>query len=410
MTRVSVVLLLLASAAAGTPRADRAECSPEEEDDGVGLLQSSSRNSPLQLQSEGRLKVAYAIFVTDLQSQAWQDAMAIMAHGLQKVKAKSKHDATALVLAPDRLPDDAKSMLLSFGFDDVVRRPVPVPVSEIQSTAARKAMGHTQGAKGMSFALEEETVKYWGLSLTQFDRVVVLDADTMVLDPMDELIELPDDFVGTYDHDLECMACGSRLPPVQGGFLLFRPNATDFENIKALTREGNFSGTGWKNSGVGYWYGGIGPDGLLQYYFNKDALENLPQRSALENPSDHRELEEGIAKPSLPGSRMKAVDRDVYDVLIADRFAQDFLKDGDATTVASGVKTAHFAGECIKPWTCIDLDRSKPGSKICEALHARWGEMWAEVATKRLGTSSATATGSYCKAGRYVDLPAAPKP
>jgi len=351
--------------------------------------------------SEGRLKVAYAIFVTDLQSRDWQDAMAIMAHGLQKAKAKSKHDTTALVLAPERLPDDAKNMLLSFGFDDVVRRPVPVPLADIQSATARGEMGHTQGTgKGVTFALEEEQIKYWGLALTQFDRVLVLDADTIVLDPMDELMDLQDDFVGTFDHGLDC--CGSRMPPVQGGFLLFRPNATDFENVKALTREGDWSGAGWKNSRVGYWYGGIGPDGLLQYYFNKDALKNLPPAEI-----GHRELAEGIAKPSLLGSRMKSVDRDVYDVLIADRLAED-LKGRDLATVARGVKSAHFTGNCMKPWSCIVIDR--PGSELCEAMHSRWGEMWAEVATKRLGSSSATATRSYCKDGSYVDLPVAPKP
>jgi len=369
---------------------------------GAGLLVQLCASELLRgTKSEGRLKVAYAIFVTDLQSQDWQDAMAIMAHGLQKAKAKSKHDTTALVLAPERLPDDAKKMLLSFGFDDVVRRPVPVPLSEIQSQLARSEMGHTQGTgKGLTFALEEETVKYWGLSLTQFDRVLVLDADTIVLDPMDELMELQDDFVGTFDHGLDC--CGSRMPPVQGGFLLFRPNATDFENVKDLTREGAWSGDGWKHSRIGYWYGGIGPDGLLQYYFNKDALDNLPPRQ-----SEHRELEEGIAKPSLPGSRMKFVDRDVYDVLIADRLADD-LKDRDLATVASGVKAAHFTGNCMKPWSCIHIERA--GTPLCDALHSRWGEMWAEVYTERLGFSSATATGSYCKNGRYVDLPVVTKP
>jgi len=350
-----------------------------------------------------RLKVAYAIFVTDLQSRDWQDAMAIMAHGLQKVKAKSRHDATALVLAPERLPDEAKEMLLSFGFDNVERRPVPVPLAEIQSPVARAEMGHTQGnGKGLTFALEEETIKYWGMSLTQFDRVAVLDADTIVLDPMDELMELPDDFVGTYDHGLDC--CGSRIPPVQGGFLLFRPNATDFENVKALTREGDWSGAGWKNSHVGYWYGGIGPDGLLQYYFNKDALEKLPPIQI-----EHRELEEGIAKPSQPGSRMKVVDRDVYDVLLTDRLTRD-LKDRDLATVARGVKAAHFTGNCMKPWSCVDVDPSRPGMGLCDALHARWGEMWAEIAAKRLGGSPAAVSGSYCKDGRYVDLPAVPKP
>jgi hypothetical protein len=361
---------------------------------------------PLRVtKSEGRLKVAYAIFVTDVKSQEWQDAMAIMAHGLQKAKAKSKHDVTALVLAPERLPDDARNMLLSFGFDDVLRRPVPVPLSEIQSETARNEMSHTQGTvKGLTFALEEETIKYWGLSLTQFDRVMVLDADTIILDPMDELMELPDDFVGTYDHGLDC--CASRLPPVQGGFLLFRPNATDFENVKALTREGDWSGAGWKNSHVGYWYGGIGPDGLLQYYFNKDALENLPPIK-----TEHRELEEGISKPSLPGSRMKVVDRDVYDVLLTDRLTRE-LKDRDLATVASGVKAAHFTGDCLKPWSCHYANPNRASHGLCDALHLRWGEMWAEVATKRVGSiiTTATAAGSYCKDGQYVDLPAVPRP
>mmetsp|Transcript_70832 Transcript_70832/g.187875 ORF Transcript_70832/g.187875 Transcript_70832/m.187875 type:complete len:379 (-) Transcript_70832:109-1245(-) len=351
-----------------------------------------------------RLKVAYAIFVTDLQSRDWQDAMAIMAHGLQKVKAKSRHDATALVLAPERLPDEAKEMLLSFGFDNVERRPVPVPLAEIQSPVARAEMGHTQGnGKGLTFALEEETIKYWGLALTEYDRVVVLDADTIVMDPMDELMELEDDFVGTYDFGVDC--CGSRIPPVQGGFLLVRPNLTDFENVKALTREGDWQpGLGWKSSHIGYWYGGIGPDGLLQYYFNKDALEKLPPIQI-----EHRELEEGIAKPSQPGSRMKVVDRDVYDVLLTDRLTRD-LKDRDLATVARGVKAAHFTGNCMKPWSCVDVDPSRPGMGLCDALHARWGEMWAEIAAKRLGGSPAAVSGSYCKDGRYVDLPAVPKP
>jgi hypothetical protein len=369
----------------------------------AGLLVRLGAGLSLEVRARGsegargdRLKVAYAIFVTDLQSRDWQDAMAIMAHSLQKAKAKSKHDATALVLAPERLPDEAKKMLLSFGFDDVLRRPVPVPLSEIQSAVARNEMGHTQGnGKGLTFALEEETIKYWGLGLTQFDRVLVLDADTIVMDPMDELMELQDDFVGTYDFGVDC--CGSRIPPVQGGFLLMRPNATDFENVKALTREGDWvAGLGWKRSHIGYWYGGIGPDGLLQYYFNKDAVKGLPPIQA-----EHRELQEGIAQPSLPGSRMKAVDRDVYDVLLTSRLAAD-LSDRDLETVAAGVKAAHFTGNCLKPWSCSYIDAQREGAGLCLALHRQWWGLWDEVAAKRGGNSSIKGSCSP----RYVQLPA----
>merc|ERR1719356_1366980 len=70
----------------------------------------------------GRLKVGFAVFVTDLKSQAWQDALAIMANSLAKAKAKSRHDITNLVLGPERLTDDMRDKLLSFGFDDVLRR------------------------------------------------------------------------------------------------------------------------------------------------------------------------------------------------------------------------------------------------------------------------------------------------
>lgn len=349
----------------------------------------------------GRLKVAYAIFVTDLDSPAWQDAMAVMAYSLKKVKAKSRHDATSLVLAPDRMPDKQKDMLLSFGFDEVVRRPPPVRVAEIQTAGARNEMGHTQGTeKGTTFALEEETIKYWGMAQTQFDRVLVLDADTLVLDPMDELMELPEDFAGVYDHGLDC--CGSRVPPVQGGFLLMRPNATDFEAIKALTREGDFGGGGWKKSGVGYWYGGVGPDGLLAYYFNKDALAHLP-KVQLEG---HRELAEGIDKPTLRGSRMKAVDPSVYDVLLVDRLVQDLkAKGADMSVVGSHVKAAHFTGDCLKPWSCWRPDQTKPGSGLCSILHDKWWQLWTEVAAQRASGGSSAVSGAHCEHGGYKRLP-----
>lgn len=95
-------------------------------------------------------------------------------------------------------------------------------------------------------------------------------------------------------------------------------------------------------------------------------------------------------------------------MVVAERLVHD-LRGRDLVTVASGVKAAHFTGNCMKPWSCIHS--SHAGSHLCEALHLRWGEMWSEVATKGLGSSSAAAEGGpYCKNGHYVDQPAVPKP
>merc|ERR1719188_1543725 len=102
----------------------------------------------------GRLKVGFAVFVTDLKSQAWQDALAIMANSLAKAKAKSRHDITNLVLGPERLTDDMRDKLLSFGFDDVLRRPVPVPPEEMVDPNGRREMSAQQGTgEGLTFAL-----------------------------------------------------------------------------------------------------------------------------------------------------------------------------------------------------------------------------------------------------------------
>lgn len=373
----------------------------------AALIQLSASLARRDKKASDSLKVAYAIFVTDLESAAWQDAMAVMAHSLKNARAKSRHVVTLMVLAPEGLPDDKSEMLLSFGFDQVLRRPIPVPLSDIQSDQARSEMGHTQGTgKGLTFALAEETIKYWGIAQTQFDRVLVLDADTLVLDPMDELMDLREDFVGTYDHGLDC--CGSAIPPVQGGFLLFRPNATDFEMVKALTREGDWrGGAGWKGSHVGYWYGGIGPDGLLQYFYNKDALASRALSS-----HGHRDLPEGIQKPGLAGSRMKVVDRSVYDVLISDRLTEDLrdvTSEADRDATIAGVKSVHFTGNCLKPWSCWSPE-GQHVPWLCQAMHNRWWNMWEDVAEERLRVSgrSATVAGSHCQpGGHYQPLPMA---
>ncbi|CAK0898911.1 unnamed protein product, partial [Prorocentrum cordatum] len=132
-------------------------------------------------------------------------------------------------------------------------------------------------------------------------------------------------------------------------------------------------------------------------YFNKDAVKDMPPIQP-----EHRELREGIAQPSLPGSRMKAVDRDVYDVLLTDRLAKD-LEGRDLAKVAEGVKAAHFTGNCLKPWSCLGIDSEREGAGLCMALHAQWWGLWNEVAAKRGGDSS---TKGSCSPD-YVLLPAA---
>jgi len=203
------------------------------------------------------------------------------------------------------------------------------------------------------------------------------------------LMEANQDFIGTYDHGLDIS--DSLVPPVQGGFLLFKPNITDFEAIKKLTREGDFrSGSGWQGSNIGWAYGGTGPDGLLAYYFHKDGLTQIKKVGKQQLPEGLMNLHHQVA-----GVKMLAVDRAVYDVVWADRLRSDLQKSDHAAVVAR-VKSVHFTGNCIKPWSCVQPIDSLEW--LCRAMVDKWWGLRAEVEQERgLPPSTGRCHGSEYK-------------
>jgi len=252
-------------------------------------------------------------------------------------------------------------------------------------------------------------LKYWGLALTEYDRSLVIDADVIITDPMDELMTRPESLIGVYDHGLDFD--GSTVPPVQGGFLLFRPNLTDFEEVKRLTREGDWAGDGWKHSNIGWCYGGVGPDGLLSYYFNKDSLTEFRNLNARESSfveaapthgedmtTRHRSLPEGLGTPKVSEKvRMLAADRLKYDVVMNARLRHDLdvaLSQGATKeSLLQAVTSVHYTGDCIKPWTC-----SEARDWFCKGLMDKWWELRNEVALARgrpLFSSTAGCRGGY---------------
>jgi len=351
---------------------------------------NSTKESPQHVRAHAvKLKVAFAVFVTDIGTRGWKDAVDILAYSIKKAAAKSKHHVDLIALTTEHLSASKEIALKGAGFKEVQKRPVPVPPDEICDAMSQehmqRVMGHSSAHN--TFLMAHETIKYWGLSFTNFDRVLVLDADTMVLDPMDELMERDEDFIGTYDHGLDVKS--STMPPTQGGFLLFRPNTADFDAIKDLTREGNWSGAGWKRSGIGYCYGGVGPDGLLSYYFNQDALAEIKRISK-------ERLPEGIDKSRVDGSRMLAVDRAVYDVVLNKRLRDELeQKNEDRALILDSVKSVHFTGDCIKPWIC-----SQPRGWFCEGLQQKWWALRGELEASRGLTPSVRG----CKAGSYTPI------
>ena len=59
-------------------------------------------------------------------------------------------------------------------------------------------------------------MKLWAYTLTEYERVVHLDMDSIVFDNMDELYRLDYELIHTSDYNM-----GTKpVPPVQGGFLV----------------------------------------------------------------------------------------------------------------------------------------------------------------------------------------------
>jgi hypothetical protein len=352
-----------------------------------------------------RKRIAFAAFVTGLEGEAWEDAAAVLAHGIHEAARRSRHNIEAVVLAPDSLAESTEKRLIELGFDRVVKRPVPVRSEEIQDKRTREEMQHVQGHgnKGASFSLIEESIKYQAIGLTEYDRVLILDLDTMILHPMDAIMDAREDVVGTYDVEME-KHMHNAVPVVQGGFILVRPNATDLEEIKRIYREGKFDGGGWQNSHIGYAYGGVGPQGMFSYYYHKELLPTLNKlpKDSTEREQLFKEVDpehpEYAQAPSVEGKRFLALDRRAYDVLDTG-LTQAELKGEDAKTSMARLKAAHFTGGCAKPWNC-----AKPRTPLCTGLTDAWWGLRSSLAA----TWGVTDT-PRCRSGDTYQALARPK-
>ena len=62
---------------------------------------------------------------------------------------------------------------------------------------------------------------------------------------------------------------------MNGGYLIVKPNPhgpKHFQDMIEVMKEGDFSGRGWKNSGIGWVYGGRTVQGVVPYYYLKVAV------------------------------------------------------------------------------------------------------------------------------------------
>jgi len=312
-----------------------------------------------------RLSVAYAAILPygAMNKSSWRDGLAVLALSLRRAAERSAHRSAFLAILPDSLPrqEEERRVLALLGLEARFV-PVPVPLDQVRTAFARQALSKVLG--------QFEQLKYYGAAFTEYDRVVILDGDTMFLSPIDELFreEAGIRMHGTYAHDLDIRT--SVFPPINSGFMVYIPDKRDFDRIKDIVRRGDFrGGTGWDGSGTGWTYG-TGSQGVLSYYYNQvhpgvEGFNPTPPQKGKDLP--------GLNFTKQPNtSRFRPLDRSVYNVVVGPLLVEAA---GLNRTDASRVKVFHFTGKCQKPWKCHRIS-----FEICEEMTRRWWSFRAELA------------------------------
>lgn len=237
---------------------------------------------------------------------------------------------------------------------------------------------------GASCCGRKEYIKLYAYTLVQHPVVVVLDLDSLVLQPLDTLFDallLDNDDDNTmlvsssssgvpihnaknvtnlppskkveafYTRDYNMVNAGrEKYAGVQGGFLMVKPSEAVFEEYIDIVLEGDYrDGQGWGGK-YGYFFGGMQIQGICAYYYE----EKHPQ-SGIE--LNRCRINTMVDSPYFSQN---------------DKRKPGQCRDGVTNcedcreTALSDILSAHFT-ICQKPWGCVGH-----GNNLCKKLHSEW--------------------------------------
>lgn len=325
------------------------------------------------------LAVAIVITLTsDLShgSSGYLDSAAVLEHSIRTHVHGGKYSKvhTIVLCGPNTTTwsSDTWIKVAKAGWEPK-RVELPVSLNEIENKGFRKEVQNS-GCCG-----EAEFIKLHAFSLVEYDRVMLLDADSFILQPVDELFfEERSDAVWTVDTFL-----GGNC--INGGFLVFHPSTEVYSRMIEIVRKGDFQGwRGWEGKGIGYCYGGQTFQGIIPHYYR-----NVHPAPIVDGNTKWKS-ENNCRYNNLGLGRCFSKDEEGRDGRHNGTYYEQ------ENTTFSQIKLAHFTGRCAKPFK---NEACHPDSDHCTRLYEAWWKARNSLEQLRLGNIT-----RRCEQGVYSPL------
>lgn len=265
----------------------------------TGHIRHNPNDSPSNYNSKAT--IGYAITVTHCPAGNQRigpeiaDAAAVLRHSIhvnsiRNAKSGSKYDYQMYAIVHHDAAECAGPTLKSLGYK-VLSRSSPVELKYIQGEYLRERLPN-DGCCGVN-----EFTKLHAYTLVDHPAVVLMDLDSLVMKPLDNLFDVMTGgapLIGNdnievafgdpiksphYDHNKGINAFFTREyniaddsmehVAVQGGFLVIKPSLMQYADFSAVIREGEFQQEGgWAGLGFGPFEGSTAFQELFSYFFD----------------------------------------------------------------------------------------------------------------------------------------------
>jgi hypothetical protein len=338
--------------------------------------------------------VAFAVSVTGCGSDPVTEGGAVLQYSIHRASSRGrlggKYDYALFAIYHPQAESCAME-LKALGYT-MLKRETPVAVSEIQGEYLRSKI-ESNGCCG-----EKELIKLEAYTLTDYPIVVHLDLDVLVLKPMDPIFDLlmnrPVDtkllqeyimwkdkpvpesaqLQALFTMDYNMVGPSNPYKPVQGGFLVLRPDKKVYEEFRDIIRKGDFrEHKGWGGL-VGPFHGSMTFQGLIPYYYN------------VLHPGHSIELNRCVYNQMADNPRTGKTVNDVVQGQC--RTGEADCPDCRSADVRS-VVTTHFT-LCQKPWTCLPHEHDMIQHRLCRKLTHEWYAVRSELEQSWGRTGSGT--------------------